>query len=367
MLYKDPQEASKSILSDYHYWTSKTTESSFALSLAVIGANWAVFGSVDKILNNICAEISIAAVILNLVISLLGSGWLGLLLRRRIVYAEKDAPRWEKQFHENKGKSTYWPSTRTIDWSAFMLQAVKILLPVTGGIFFLVALFSQPKPQKDESHFGSLASPTPSTLSLPSATASIEGAQSPSPVETESPLKSSQASEEIKADAPATQSPKANEEAEETEEMNDWHGVSPDEALFAVTRFIPDPVYMQRHDHDGVAVGIFRGEFQTPAIVARHNFRGLFIAHIEWSPDSKFLLFTTANSNGVSPWHAAAFVFCAADKSFRYVDAAIGDVVSPKFHFEPPNIASMEVKKGEAEEDVKVSLSKAIQQMPRVK
>ena len=175
-----------------------------------------------------------------------------------------------------------------------------------------------------------------------------------------------QASEETKADAPATQSPKANEEAEEIEEMNDWHGVSPGKALFAVTRFIPDPVYMQRHDHDGVAVGIFRGEFQTPAIVARHNFRGLFIAHIEWSPDSKFLLFTTAN-NGLSPWHAAAFVFCAADKSFRYVDAAIGDVVSPKFHFEPPNIASMEVKKGEAEEDVKVSLSKAMQQMPRVK
>jgi hypothetical protein len=120
-----------------------------------------------------------------------------------------------------------------------------------------------------------------------------------------------QASEETKADAPATQSPKANEEAEEIEEMNDWHGVSPGKALFAVTRFIPDPVYMQRHDHDGVAVGIFRGEFQTPAIVARHNFRGLFIAHIEWSPDSKFLLFTTATLTKVSDmWTLRLATWC---------------------------------------------------------
>ncbi len=179
-LYDRPQEALKSILDGYNYWTSKLTESSFALSLAVIGANWAVFGSVDKILNNICAEISIAAVISNLVISLLGSGWLGLLLRRRIAYAEENVPRWEKQFDDNKGKSTYWPSSRTIDWSAFALQAAKILLPVIGGVFFLIALFSQPKPQKDESHFGSSASPTSAALSSPSATAPVLGTQAPS-------------------------------------------------------------------------------------------------------------------------------------------------------------------------------------------
>jgi hypothetical protein len=80
------------------------------------------------------------------------------------------------------------------------------------------------------------------------------------------------------------------------------------------------------------------------------------------------LLFTTANSGGHSPWHAAAFVFCAADKSFRDVDAAIGDVVSPKFRFEPPDIAVMEVKKDDKpEEEVKVSLAKTMERMPHVR
>jgi hypothetical protein len=66
-LYGNPQEALKSIRDDYFYWTSKLTESSFVLSLALIGANWAVFGSVDKVRNNIWAELSIAAVIFSLV------------------------------------------------------------------------------------------------------------------------------------------------------------------------------------------------------------------------------------------------------------------------------------------------------------
>jgi hypothetical protein len=94
----------KSIRDDFSYWTGKVTETSFALSLAVIGANWAVFGSVNKLLNNICAELSIAVVILSLGISLLGYWYLGGKLRERIAYAEQDAARWRGEFTENDGK-----------------------------------------------------------------------------------------------------------------------------------------------------------------------------------------------------------------------------------------------------------------------
>jgi hypothetical protein len=114
-LYNSPQEAVKSLREDYFYWTGKVTESSFALSLAVIGANWAVFGSVDKILNNIWAELSITAVILSLVISLIGNGLLGRLLRQRIAYSEQDPTRWREEFNENASKSSPWPSTQKID------------------------------------------------------------------------------------------------------------------------------------------------------------------------------------------------------------------------------------------------------------
>ena len=112
--------------------------------------------------------------------------------------------------------------------------------------------------------------------------------------------------------------------------------------MFAATRLIPDGVYIQRHNLDSVAVAIFRVGEQELTVVARHDFQGRVITHIEWSPDSKFLL-------------------------FRDVDAAIGDVMSPKFRFEPPDIAVMEVKKGDKSEEVKVSLAKIMQQMPRVR
>ena len=103
-------------------------------------------------------------------------------------------------------------------------------------------------------------------------------------------------------------------------------------------------------------------------MVARHDFQGRLISHIEWSPDSKFLLFTTASSGGHQPWHTAAFVFCRSDNSFRAVEPAIGTVVSAEFRFEPPDIAVMLVKKGEKpEEEVKLSLAKTMPHMPLVK
>jgi hypothetical protein len=176
-LYETPRGALQSIRDDYFYWTSKVTESSFALSLAVIGANWAAFGSVDKLLNNIWAEISIAFVILSLVISLMSSGWLGRLLCKRVAYGEQDAARWQKEFAENAGKSTPWPYTRKIDCWAGVFRFAKICLPAIGGTFFLIALFTQPRAQKDESHSGSSASPA---VSSPSATTSTIRVQ-PSP------------------------------------------------------------------------------------------------------------------------------------------------------------------------------------------
>ena len=169
-LYSTSQAAVNSILESYHYWTSKLTESSFALSLAVIGANWAVFGSVDKVVNNIWAELSIAAVILGLVISLIGNGWLGRLLRKRVEYAENDQKRWQDEFNKNVGKSTHWPSTREIDNWAAAFRVTRIFLPVIGGALFLIALVFPPKAQKDKSHSGASASPTPAALSSPSTT-----------------------------------------------------------------------------------------------------------------------------------------------------------------------------------------------------
>lgn len=179
-LYDSPRDALKSIRDDFSYWTGKVTETSFALSLAVIGANWAVFGSVNKLLNNIWAELSIATVILSLGISLIGYWYLGGQLRERIAYAEQDAARWRNQFTENVGKATPWPSTKWIECLAACFRFLRTFLPVIGGAFFLFALFAQPKAEKDESHSGSPALPAPLVLPSPSAITPILETQ-PSP------------------------------------------------------------------------------------------------------------------------------------------------------------------------------------------
>lgn len=47
------KEGLADVRTDFFYWTGKLTDSSFQLSLALIGANWAAFGSFAKIVNNI--------------------------------------------------------------------------------------------------------------------------------------------------------------------------------------------------------------------------------------------------------------------------------------------------------------------------
>ena len=152
------------------------------------------------------------------------------------------------------------------------------------------------------------------------------------------------------------------------EDCGFWKDLAPNEDLQVVTWFIPDPKHISRFERYGFCVAVLRTPFAPEEhVIARHDFVGARLSHMKWSPDSKFLLFTTASSVGHSPSHSRTFVFCMADKSFRDVEAAVGSVLSPKFHFEPPDVAVMIVQKGHsAESETKISLGKAIDHMPRV-
>jgi hypothetical protein len=145
-LYEDPGTALKDLVESYHYWGEKLTDSSFALSLAVIGANWAAFGSIDQIRGNIWSELSIASILLSLAINLIGMKWLAEAHRKQIEYAEQDAARWKTEFDDAENKSCPWPSTAKIDTLAQRLRRCRTYFPLIGGALFIVALiFSQPK------------------------------------------------------------------------------------------------------------------------------------------------------------------------------------------------------------------------------
>lgn len=139
-LYDAPGDALKAVKEEYHYWTGKLTESSFQLSLGVIAANWAVFRSVESVLGNFWAKISLLLVLLCLAINLLTAKYMGELHRDRVEYAESDLSNWEREFSETKGKRDPWPFTQEIENLGRWARRFKAWLPIAAGLAFGVAL-----------------------------------------------------------------------------------------------------------------------------------------------------------------------------------------------------------------------------------
>jgi hypothetical protein len=140
-LYASSDEALKAVKDDFLYWTGTLTDSSFELSLALIAANWAVFGSVQRILSNPRAKTSLGLIIATLAISLAGAKYVGELHDRRVKYAAQDVDRWEKECAAAYGTTSPWPFTIKIERLGRCLREVKTWLPLLAGILFLVALF----------------------------------------------------------------------------------------------------------------------------------------------------------------------------------------------------------------------------------
>jgi hypothetical protein len=169
-LYESPATALTVLVESYHYWGEKLTDSSFALSLAVMGANWAVFGSIDQIRGNIYSELSIATILVSLAINLIGMKRLAEAHRKQIEYAEANAIRWKTEFDKAQNTSCAWPSTNQIDRLARNLRTSRTFLPLLGGAFFIAALFlspSKPKSKSTESPQQSTAQVSPGPTVTP--------------------------------------------------------------------------------------------------------------------------------------------------------------------------------------------------------
>jgi hypothetical protein len=139
-LYQSPNEALKAVREDYFYWTGKLTDTSLQLSYAMVAANWAVFGSVDKLLNNFWSMLSVSLVIVGLGLSVVTAKWMGELNRARIDYAETDLSRWEAEFRENARKRVPWPFTRSIESLGRAMREARTWLPLIAGVSFFIAL-----------------------------------------------------------------------------------------------------------------------------------------------------------------------------------------------------------------------------------
>jgi len=139
-MYADDQAALNAVREDYLYWSGKLTDTSLQLSFAILGANWATFGSVNGIMSVLWAKLSVACVVLSLGVNVVGAAVLAELHRRQLEYAESDKSRWAKEFVDAQQRACPWPFTPAIEVLGRGCRELKAWLPVTAGLLYFAAL-----------------------------------------------------------------------------------------------------------------------------------------------------------------------------------------------------------------------------------
>jgi hypothetical protein len=69
---------------------------------------------------------------------------------------------------------------------------------------------------------------------------------------------------------------------------------------------------------------------------------GRYVLKAEWSPDSKFFVFSTFNSGGHSSWNFKTFVYSVDAKGFISVDEKVRPVTDEAFELLPPHTVQVE-------------------------
>lgn len=142
-LYSSPGEALKKVASEYEYWSGRLTETSLQMCYAIIGANWVLFGSMNRILTNVWAKYSVFMVMVALGTNIIGSLALSETLRKRIDYGENDKDRWKKEFDESSQQSSPWPFTSGIDNVGRLMRIIKGVFTLLAALLMIIGAIRQ--------------------------------------------------------------------------------------------------------------------------------------------------------------------------------------------------------------------------------
>lgn len=137
-LFASSSDALKKVCTEYEYWSGKLTETSLQMCYAVIAANWVVFGSVNGILNNSWAKLSLLMVILALATNIVGAWILSEFLRKQGDYGEADHDRWDKEFEKFSTISCPWPYTEGIETTGRWMRIIKATFTLMSGALLIL-------------------------------------------------------------------------------------------------------------------------------------------------------------------------------------------------------------------------------------
>jgi hypothetical protein len=142
-VYDSAEDALKELFEAFNYWSSQVTTTSVQMCYALIGANWVVFTSVGKILQNAWAIASLTTVMLVLALNMVSSLGFAEWMRRRFDKADEDRSGWAAEFEREKGKHGVWPYSESLERASIVLRYVKVLLPLASGLMLIIGAFSQ--------------------------------------------------------------------------------------------------------------------------------------------------------------------------------------------------------------------------------
>lgn len=138
LVYATPADGMRKLADCYDYWTEKVGNLSFQISIALIGANWAVFS--NNVSDNILSIISIFLALGVLVASMVYAGKLANLHHQAFYSAQRDRRKWKDAWERSESFDSQWPFNETIVQAGRTFQNLRIWLSISSGISLVAAV-----------------------------------------------------------------------------------------------------------------------------------------------------------------------------------------------------------------------------------
>lgn len=134
-------KAADELYGGFNDWSSSIAAHGMQAAYSIIAANWAVHGDANGILSNSYAKTSMTIIVSFIGLNLLLTGWMTILYKRRINYANDDKGRWNIEFEKENDRSSSWPYTTFIEQLGSVMRFLKVSFPILAGVIFVLSLF----------------------------------------------------------------------------------------------------------------------------------------------------------------------------------------------------------------------------------
>ncbi len=134
-------DGTKDLVEGYNAWTSGLAKHALQVGFALIGANWALYGTQAGILSNGWATSSLFVAIGYLVLQLVLMQLMCILHKRRHDYAEHDRDRWANEYDAAANKKSDWPFTKGIIRLGKLMTWLNVCVPVLSGALLFASVF----------------------------------------------------------------------------------------------------------------------------------------------------------------------------------------------------------------------------------